>query len=203
MSSRSVLFVLVAACAEQPALPPEPPPAIGPQLGSTHVLRSEATTPPPPAIPPPPSANGLLAAVNELAVVTPDGDQLAHAMRRLADALEVVTPASADEIVQVRRSADAVERAPARKQAHIVRAGLEHAARALDQLTVSARASDVQYGTTVIALRTAAQAIDPDQPLAEQYTRVRGAFRAAVRAVFAANGTPAPQMTGEASTALR
>jgi len=202
MSFRSVLFVLVAACVEPPALPPESAP-IGPQFGETHVLRSESITAPPPAIPPPPSANGLLAAVNELAVVTPDGPQLAHALRRLADALEVVAPAAAGEIVHVRRSADAVERVPSGKQARIVRIALQHAARALDELTVSARASDLQYGTTVIALRTAAEAIDPAEPLAEQYARVRGAFRAAVRAVFAANGTPAPQMTGEASTALR
>jgi hypothetical protein len=198
MRTGSAILVVVAACASAP-LEPELV-VIGPAIGSTHVPEMRAIKPvSPAAAPASPAAQRLLAATNELAVDS-ERRQVAHAFYALADALETVTPGASSEILRVRHSADALDRTgPQRGQAATVRTGLVGATRALDG--IDAVIEQPGYRDAVIAMQSAAAAIDPSRPLGEQSPHVREAFREAVRAVFAATGAGEPPIAGAEATA--
>lgn len=140
------------------------------------------------ARPAPPSAVSLLTSVNDLEAPHRDGDhtRVLAAFQALGAALQTAAPASTDELLRVKTSCNALERSVANvhARADFVRIGLSAATDALSTVSPS------DPNVTDLAVATAK--IDPDKTLAEQYPQVRAALRAAVRAVYAVEGAPAP-----------
>jgi hypothetical protein len=198
---RALAAVVITACMTAPE--PAPPPQIGPGLGTTHACETRNIQPPELATPPPRpvptvQAQQLLVAVDALDAPSagPERMRVIAALQALADAIDVISPDRPNELLALREITDQLERGEPRSasQAELVQLALADAARALAATPPGGAVDRARLNDAVVELAHASGALEPQRTLREQRPRVRGAFRASVRAVFAATGAPEPAL---------
>jgi hypothetical protein len=198
---RALAAVVIAACVTAPE--PAPPPQIGPGIGTTHACETHNIQPPELSAPTPrpvptDQAQRLLTAVAELDVPSnrPERMRIVEALRALADALDVVSPDRPNELLELRKTTDQIERGEPRtaSEAELVQLALDAAAHALAAMQPGGAVDRPRLNEAIVDLAHATGALEPQRTLREQRTRVHGALRASVRAVFAATGAPEPAL---------
>ena len=178
-------------------------PITTPRLGDSHVKhRDLALVDDASPVLPQPSTESLrlrfatdqLIRENEL-----DPGRVSEALRALAGVLEKLTPNADLDIQRVYLAADALDRSDPDGMRRL-RFGLDAARHALATAT-PAHADKPRYLVEVAELRDESAKLVGDLSLAEQYAQVCTAFRAAVRAAFAADGAEAPTFDEAKTTA--
>ena len=131
-----------------------------------------------------------------------DPGRVSDALRALAGVLQRLAPAAELDTERVYLAANQIEHAdPVSMQR--LRFGLDAARHALATAPPPAHADLPRYQVEVAELRDESAKLTTDLSLAEQYAQVCTAFRAAVRAVFAADGADAPTFVEAGTTAQR
>ncbi len=200
---RTLIALLLAACAKPYVVPPNATPA----LGTAHVTGTENITPPNQdaagnATTKPPSAEAtqLVAATKDLDGAM-DPERLGHALQALAVALDAVAPAAAADTQDIHTAATGLARAKA--PVETLRDGLDVAVRVMGVAQAPTEADQERYRAARDDMRNAIMTFDPARTLPEQQVAIRAAFRAAARAVLAAQDAAPPTFDGDASTAQR
>ncbi|HEY6038044.1 MAG TPA: hypothetical protein VIV58_27375 [Kofleriaceae bacterium] len=181
-------------------------PIASPHLGDTHVsggglaLADEVS----PVLPQPSAeAQHLRVATDQLIREGElDPRRVSEALRALASVLEKLTPNADVDIERVDLAADALDRSDPDSLRRL-RFGLDAARHALASAPAPAHADVPRFLVEVAELRDESAKLTADLSLAMQYSQVCAAFRAAVRAVFAADGAEAPTFAESGATAQR
>jgi hypothetical protein len=200
---RTLLALLLAACARPYVVPATAVPA----LGTSHVTGTETITPPnqdaagrATTTPPSTQATQLVAATKDL-----DGGldpaHVARALQALAVALDAVAPTAAADTADLHTAATELPRANAPVEK--LRDGLDVAVRVMGVAQAPTEADQERYRSARDDMRNAIMTIDPARTLGDQRVAVVAAFRAAARAVLAVQDAAPPTFEGEASTAQR
>jgi hypothetical protein len=202
-STKPALLLLVTACTSSSIRTGT---ITTPPLGDTHVThRVVALAGDDSPVMPQPStearrlrmATDQLIRDNELAP-----GRVSDALRALAGVLQRLAPDAELDIEQVDLAANQIEHADP-DMIRRLRFGLDAARHALATTVVPAHADVARYQVEVAELRDESAKLTTDLSLAEQYAQVCTAFRAAVRAAFAADGAEAPTFVEAGTTALR
>jgi len=204
--ARWIAAFVTASCvaSSPPAQPtvqqPPPPPE------TRTAVQPHAIAPAPRVVPSVP-AQQLLVATDQLdtARARLDRASIVRALYALADALEAVAPEHPNEILRMRQVTNELTRSDQRADtgSDLVRIALDAATRALANVKRQPETDRVRLEEAIAALRDASAGIDPDRPLRAQFPAVRSAFRASVRAVYAATGAPDPEIANPPQTARR
>ncbi len=196
---RALAAVVIAACMTAPE--PEPPPQIGPTIGTTHVSQTRNIQPPqlataPRRPVPTVQAQRLLTAVGELDARggAPEHMRVVQALHALADAVDAVAADRPNDLLQLRQIIDELERGEPRSgsDAELVQLALDTAAHALAATPPGGAVDVTRLQADIGELGRMTASLDPNRPLRDQRDRVRLALHASVRAVFAATGAPPP-----------
>lgn len=201
--SKIALILLVTACTS-PSMRAEP--ITSPRLGDTHLSRrrmglvGDVAA----ALPQPSSeARRLRVATDQLIREGElDPGRVSEALRALASVLEKLTPDADVDIQRVDLAADAFDRSDPDSLRRL-RFGLDAARHALATAPAPAHADVPRFLVEVAELRDESAKLTGDLSLAMQYSQVCAAFRAAVRAAFAADGAEAPTFAETGTTAQR
>jgi hypothetical protein len=202
-STKPALILLVTACTSSSIRTGT---ITAPPLGDSHVVRREvalaaddSTVLPQPS----PEARRFRMATDQLIRANElDPGRVSDALRALAGVLQRLTPDAELDIEQVDLAATQIEH-DSPDMIRRLRFGLDAARHALAGTAVPAHADASRYQVEVAELRDESAKLTTDLSLAEQYAQVCTAFRAAVRAVFAADGAEAPTFVEAGTTALR
>ena len=192
------LAAALTACGAHSASKPAPLAPPQPILGMTRHATADAKITDNTA---PPAAVALLAATDKLVDTPPNLSHAAidTALVKLADALAVVSPDQHIAEIRVREAARELQQSDEHSTAHadLVRAALQAASKALRAAPIPGGFEETSIRSLRLreaadAVENAADALDPDRPLMEQYGTVRIGLRESTRAVYAALDQPEP-----------